>query len=270
MRKIAYILKDRNYFIKIKEFCKIEDLGCVDVTDYSLIGENQFLVLITDDVSVLPKNVLKIVPVCTIDHEPKDNILFYILDKKFNIFQFRTLVDCICHGGATHNFLEGLMPVRLDNLFVICNDLSKIDKIIYNITKSLTYFFKFSEIQKLRIGLSEILTNAVEHGNLGITDTEKHISTMEGTFYELLDNRINREENKLKRIKFFYKISDNQLRVTIEDGGDGFDTSIIEKMHNDKNVYKLHGRGILIAKLYFDKVIYNEKGNKATLIKDII
>lgn len=54
------------------------------------------------------------------------------------------------------------------------------------------------DLESLMVGLSELLINAVEHGNLGITHEEKKIFLAENRWTEEIDTRLNLPENRDK------------------------------------------------------------------------
>ena len=60
-----------------------------------------------------------------------------------------------------------------------------------------------------------------------------------------------------------------QLRLSVKDDGAGFDVRNIQDPTHEQNLQETSGRGIAIARMNVDQVIYNAKGNKVTLMKDI-
>lgn len=66
-----------------------------------------------------------------------------------------------------------------------------------------------------------------------------------------------------RRIFMNYAVSPSKLEITIEDEGDGFN---VDAVVNGK-VPNFAGRGILLINNFMDKVVFNERGNKVTMIK---
>ena len=114
-----------------------------------------------------------------------------------------------------------------------------------------------------------MLTNSIEHGNLGITAEEKFKATESGTYYELLNERLSDPELSKRTTHINIDLKDKVLSVTITDQGKGFDTSKLPDPTDEEHLLKLHGSGIFITKMYFSKIEYNEKGNQVTLIKEL-
>lgn len=128
-----------------------------------------------------------------------------------------------------------------------------ITKVIDNINKTMQVVDDFNEENKnlgisgvsifgfgINISIDEAIRNALIHGN-------------------------KRDVNK--KIFLTYTISPTKLEMSIEDEGDGFEVvKVIEELSSDDKSQE-RGRGILLMKNFMDKVIFNKKGNKVTLIK---
>jgi anti-sigma regulatory factor (Ser/Thr protein kinase) len=116
----------------------------------------------------------------------------------------------------------------------------------------------------LHLSLTELLVNAIEHGNAGITFEEKsEWLSKHRTIQALVEERLKRPENLGKLVRLQYSIGPMQSEFIITDDGDGFDTSIVKKL--GKDVSLVHGRGILLSRKSVDKLEYNEKGNQVRL-----
>ncbi len=127
-----------------------------------------------------------------------------------------------------------------------------------------------SNIVNIKMGLFEILVNAIEHGNLGITSEQKEYllssSKWEDEFRILIQSPLARQTFITVEIT----LEKNQLSITVEDQGNGFDVSrVSEKLENAQPSTSLSGRGIIMTKYYFDRVVYNNKGNSVTITKAI-
>lgn len=115
----------------------------------------------------------------------------------------------------------------------------------------------------LQITLMELLTNAVEHGNLNISYEEKTNWIMSGRdMMELIKEKAEDPRYKGRKIHISYAIRKNISAFRIEDDGDGFDwRARLEKKTEDMEA---HGRGISLSSQYVRKLAYNEKGNQVT------
>lgn len=108
--------------------------------------------------------------------------------------------------------------------------------------------------------VSELLTNAVEHGNLGITYEEKTRLIEGGLLQQEIARRISMPDFFEKTVKVCMKKNDGTLSLIIEDQGEGFDYDKYLQF-DDSRIFDNHGRGIAIANSYLN-IKYLEKGNK--------
>jgi serine/threonine-protein kinase RsbW len=92
----------------------------------------------------------------------------------------------------------------------------------------------------LFVALDEAFVNAVKHGNRFDT-------------------------HKLVRIRA--DISNQEARFTIEDEGEGFDVAKVPDPLDPENLFKASGRGVLFIYNIMDEVMYNERGNRLTMVK---
>lgn len=113
-------------------------------------------------------------------------------------------------------------------------------------------------------GLQELLVNAVEHGNLGISYAEKGKLLMEGVWQEEVQRRLTLPEYQDRLVEINFQRLPETLNFTIQDQGDGFDWQAYLDFSPDR-AFDLHGRGIALArKLSFDHLEYRGKGNGVT------
>jgi len=116
------------------------------------------------------------------------------------------------------------------------------------------------------IGLTELLVNAVEHGNLGITYEEKSRLNAEGAWIAELHRRRELPEHRGKRVEFEVERTPAEVRFTIRDDGPGFDWQKYLDV-DPKRAFDNHGRGIAIARgMSFDRVEYRGKGNEVVAV----
>ena len=123
-----------------------------------------------------------------------------------------------------------------------------------------------AELLGVRIGIGEMVTNAVEHGNLGISAGEKEDALAGGRFADVLASRLAMPSNAGKRVWIESRLADGEFRVTVRDEGAGFDWRALAVAEPGAT---LAGRGVLLARVHFDEVRWNERGNEVTLVKRI-
>jgi CheY-like chemotaxis protein len=113
-------------------------------------------------------------------------------------------------------------------------------------------------------GLAELLINAVEHGNLGITYAEKSQLIAEDGWIEEVERRLRDAKYKDRQVTATYRRRDEGWYITIADQGAGFDWKNYLYL-DPARATDGHGRGIALANaMSFDRLSYNERGNEVT------
>lgn len=122
----------------------------------------------------------------------------------------------------------------------------------------------FPEPERVEIGLAELLINAVEHGNLGITYDEKSALLDRGELGHEIDRRASRPELAARRVRVTVSRLTDRIVAAIEDEGSGFDWRAYLERDPPPSLDP-NGRGIMIAReVSFDRLAYNERGNVVT------
>lgn len=112
------------------------------------------------------------------------------------------------------------------------------------------------------VGLSELLINALEHGNLGITYKEKTELLASRGWKGEVARRQALPENHDKWVRVAFRRERDRLRFEIEDEGPGFNWQDYVAP-SPARIFDNHGRGILMAKVdSFDRVDYEGRGNR--------
>jgi CheY-like chemotaxis protein/anti-sigma regulatory factor (Ser/Thr protein kinase) len=115
--------------------------------------------------------------------------------------------------------------------------------------------------EKVVSGLYELLINAIEHGNLGITYEQKSELQAQGEWSAEIERRLGQAEyaNKVAKLEA-HQLSDG-IEFIITDEGNGFDWQQYLTFSGDR-LFDSHGRGILMAnKTCFDTLEYRGAGN---------
>ncbi|MDX8400172.1 MAG: response regulator [Gallionellaceae bacterium] len=110
-------------------------------------------------------------------------------------------------------------------------------------------------------GYSELLINAIEHGNLGITYAEKSQLMSDGNWQDEIEARLQCSPYSERMVNVSMQRTASAYIVTIADQGGGFDwQSYID--FSPERVFDLHGRGIAMSKVMsFDDVEFVGNGN---------
>ncbi|MEQ9366505.1 MAG: response regulator [Leptospirales bacterium] len=121
----------------------------------------------------------------------------------------------------------------------------------------------FPDPEGARLGIQELLYNAIEHGNLGISYEEKSrlLENAAGFHSEIL-RRLELEEFRSKKVRLSLFSQADYVECLIEDAGVGFEFRKFLKLTPDRAL-DMHGKGIAIANnIVFDELEYTEPGNK--------
>ncbi len=89
--------------------------------------------------------------------------------------------------------------------------------------------------------LDEAITNAHKHGN---------------------------KADQRKKIFVRAKINREKMEMSIRDEGEGFDPEKLINPLSAEGIERNCGRGVFLIKSYMDQVLYNDKGNELTIIKN--
>jgi DNA-binding response OmpR family regulator len=111
-------------------------------------------------------------------------------------------------------------------------------------------------------GISELLINALEHGNLKIGYEEKSNLMRRGMWQIEVDRRLNASENIGGFIELEFQVAADTVQIRIRDQGPGFDWTPYMDFDPDR-AFDPHGRGIAVARLSsFDDLEYIGVGNE--------
>jgi DNA-binding response OmpR family regulator len=115
--------------------------------------------------------------------------------------------------------------------------------------------------RKTVTGLSELMINALEHGNLGINYEEKGLLIESESWTREILRLQDLPENRAKWVTVTVSRTPTRTRFRIRDQGAGFNWRDYQ-VHNVERLYDSHGRGILLAKWQaFDHLEYLGNGN---------
>lgn len=112
------------------------------------------------------------------------------------------------------------------------------------------------------VGLSELLMNGIEHGNLGVTHAVKGELLKQGRWKEEIARRMELPEFRHRRLDVRVDRGDGVLIITISDEGEGFDPAMFLDFDPLRATHA-HGRGIAMARLMsFQSLQYLGRGNQ--------
>ena len=100
--------------------------------------------------------------------------------------------------------------------------------------------FPTKDVFGVRLALEEALVNAIKHGN---------------------------RMDAAKSVRIACQVSNEKVRIEIEDEGAGFDWNHLPDPTDLENLEKPCGRGVMLMRAFLNVVEYNERGNKVILEK---
>lgn len=118
------------------------------------------------------------------------------------------------------------------------------------------------EPDKVTMGLHELLINAVEHGNLGITYADKSELLNDQSWDQEVQRRLGLAEYSTRHVTVDMERLKDRIIFTIKDQGNGFAWEEYLEFSTERAT-DCHGRGIAMANMMsFDTVEYIGKGNE--------
>ncbi|MBN8283616.1 response regulator [Zoogloea sp.] len=119
--------------------------------------------------------------------------------------------------------------------------------------------------ETLAMGLSELLVNGVEHGNLGIDFAEKSRLREADRWEEEVARRLALDENRGKSVRLRVRGDDSRWIFEIHDDGPGFDWRRFLDFDPER-AFAPNGRGIALSRqLSFASLTYLPPGNQVVV-----
>lgn len=113
------------------------------------------------------------------------------------------------------------------------------------------------------LGISELLINAIEHGNLGISYEEKSQLKREDRWQAEISRRSALPENCEKQVQVSFTRNDTGITLRIADAGPGFSWQNFLHLSPER-ACDPNGRGIALARMMsFSSITYEGNGNIA-------
>lgn len=116
------------------------------------------------------------------------------------------------------------------------------------------------------LGLTELMTNAVEHGNLGISYEEKSRLCREDRWQQEVERRAGLAEYRDRTATVAAERRNDAIRFVIADQGEGFEWRRYLQLDAER-AFAPNGRGILMARMVtFDELEYRGQGNQVEAV----
>ncbi|MFZ5950249.1 MAG: cyclic nucleotide-binding domain-containing protein [Candidatus Rifleibacteriota bacterium] len=183
--------------------------------------------------------------------------------------QLPGVIRIICHNRRilSQRFIGADLGSNISISFQLENDpleaycfTNLICNFLYNLNK-----IDANGKDQLNVVLVELLINAIEHGNCGISYEEKS-QWLEsgGDIFQLIQKKCSKPEIARRKVLLDYTIKPTHTSFRIEDEGEGFEWQELRHKADPRNLLDLHGRGIIISSGITENLTFNEKGNCVT------
>lgn len=116
------------------------------------------------------------------------------------------------------------------------------------------------------IGITELLINAVEHGNLGVSYEEKQQLVTSGKWREAIDARQQQPEYAQKQVDVVLQRKPDGIFLQVSDEGKGFEWWKYLEIDPSRATHP-NGRGIALAnKISFDRLQFTQDGSRVLAV----
>ena len=186
----------------------------------------------------------------------------YYLTKPYSRDQLLAVVKTVISSYQYQRKLEESIDKQVGTLKLMTHGIFNVRILddAYNLSALLASSSPNTE--KVGMGLTELLVNALEHGNLGIGYDEKSRLNVQGNWQEEVERRLQLPENIKKKVVLTYERRKEEISFIIKDQGQGFEWQKYLELTPDR-IFDSHGRGIVLANvLCFDHVEYLGSGNQ--------
>jgi DNA-binding response OmpR family regulator len=191
------------------------------------------------------------------------------IKKPISFKELFTILDGIYLKRQNKKRYEVLKEVLLEErkTIAIDNDIRKVwgtvNQVFFNVTPRLGE----RELDGVKLGLYEIIVNAIEHGNLGITYEEKEDALNRNSYQNLLEVRLRKAAEEKRMVSINSVLDRYGVTIEVRDEGKGFNYTKLPAATDAESIMSAHGRGILLASLYFDSIEFRSPGNAVVLSK---
>lgn len=116
---------------------------------------------------------------------------------------------------------------------------------------------------RLTAALQEAVSNAVYHGNLGLSSKLREGGGDQ--FLQMAQQRKAQSPWRDRVVQVTLAVTDQTAEFVIRDEGDGFDLSTVRSCVDGSGLFRISGRGIAMMEILMDEVEYSNGGRTLTL-----
>lgn len=122
---------------------------------------------------------------------------------------------------------------------------------------------------RIVVALTEAITNAIVHGNFGLSSALKEQPT---EFKRALDDKLNDLESVSRLVDIRMDFEPGRCVWTVSDQGKGFDfRALLDRLDNDDDpdAFLSSGRGVAIMRAFVDEISWEDGGRRVRLAIDL-
>jgi FixJ family two-component response regulator/anti-sigma regulatory factor (Ser/Thr protein kinase) len=190
-------------------------------------------------------------------------------EKPFGVKEISSSIRKVKHLAVEgHRTIEAYRNlVKKILVFEIANDIEMVQPLVGGLADEIKLSCRIprSHLPGMLMGLHELIVNAIEHGNLELNSELKR----RNDYLEFLKRRSLEPRFRERRVTIEVTITAEVFTCVIRDQGPGFDWRCLPDPGDPENLFKPHGRGIIMAGNFFDEFSFNESGNQVTVRKFI-
>lgn len=187
---------------------------------------------------------------------------YYYLTKPFEKDLLLSIAKAAIDDHLAHRSLQD--ELKKQNQSLVLLDSGRFSFRDLNEAKMLTTLLAAAcpEPDKVAMGLSELLINAIEHGNLGISYKEKSQLIENEKWEAEIEQRLTLDEYAKLKVSVIFERKENEISILVSDQGEGFEWQQYLEMSPERS-QDSHGRGIAMANmLSFNSVEYQGTGSE--------
>lgn len=189
---------------------------------------------------------------------------YYYLTKPYSPAALRTIVSSALEDGLRRRDLEARIVSRevtalrwLETASFTISSLDEVGELAALLSATCP------DPEGVYTGLTELLTNAIEHGNLNISYAEKSRLKRENQWAEEVARRATLPEYNTRRVRVCVERSPESLSFRIADQGHGFEWQRFLDFDSAR-AFDPNGRGIALSRKFcFNDLRYEGCGNVA-------
>jgi len=203
----------------------------------------------------------------------------YVPKNRMNELLNNTIIDVLGVIRTDASYAKLISTLR-KNVFVfdLPNDPMLISPLVGLLMQVSSGMELLPSIDMVRLGIAveHAVGNAMLHGNLGLTAVEfpsHHDVAREGKTSPAMQQRLQQSPYRDRTVRVEAIAAIEEIRITITDQGNGFDTSIVpekgrlDPMTMSEDADAPRGQGLILMASFVDELVYNDKGNEVTLVK---